>query len=169
LLLGFCPGGGPRTVIYLLKHGEYPIYDVKMKLYAIAFADTSGQGSGTSSFSERINIGDIPAGKTIMLREISLTRLKFNEQNSVKLVVRFEARNGTWDQILYLRNIKSQWLRATAVFRVYGPIALGRQTKKSLAFIKRDDGFPTKGLEWIDSLDVITDSQFDFFFLTPPN
>lgn len=135
----------PPSIGNLRKNGEGPLYNVRMSIQALVPARGGGQlGRG------RINatIGDLPASNRPAFHDIPLQAFNLRDEDSVDFHVKLEAKNGYWVQILCLRKVGNQWLRATKVSRVdYGTKLYG-QAKPKIVFEETDPAFPCAGINW---------------------
>ena len=135
----------PLSVASLRKNGEGPLYNVKMKLQVLVPAAGGGQlGRGRIDCS----LGDMPASNKPAFGDISLQPFVLRNQDSVDFHVAFQAKNGYWHQILCLRKVGEQWLKATKVSRTDYGVKLYGQAKSKVIFEDASPDFPDVGIKW---------------------
>jgi len=103
------------------------------------------------------NLGDIPTGKELVVKEIPLQEFSLQGQPSIDFHIAFEAKNRSWHELLYLRRSRNrgglpQWLKAMRIYRVDYSGQYAGQAKRTLIRESIDTKFPMAGISWDDSL-----------------
>ncbi len=107
---------------WILTKGDYPLYDVQMKI--LDLEEFSKIDFSKTPINERLskirnceNIGHL--GNFGISKALSLERLSVpSEKASVRFMIDFSARNGTWrQQISVKRKKEGGWMLASQVYR----------------------------------------------------
>ena len=101
------------ATFFLVHEGKYPLYDVNVRIVDLAEFNKIPSGQKlvhSDSYEKRGNLGNINPGQGVIVGEYNLIDLK-----EKKLNIFFYARNGTFTQVMRLKNIKNKWVSATQV------------------------------------------------------
>lgn len=165
----------PLSIVSLRKVGPYPLYDVKINLNVMSPPpnDAGGQRIGGS---QRFDIGNIPADTHLTVRDFSVRQFGLDGKSIVDINVAFEAKNGIWHELMYLRRVKGppleplpksgpfanaidgrdpnnwKWLKAIRVYKIDYGDRLGGQAKSTQIWEAIDDQFPLSETTWNDWL-----------------
>jgi hypothetical protein len=144
----------PLGVVSLCKEGTDPLYEVTLEL---SVTTPLGGGASTGRTILEVSLGNIRAGARPHFETIQLSSFDLKDKESVDICAAFEARNGSWHQIMYLRRIggwgpESRWLKASKVFRVEYGSEGRKQAKRVLVLDDVPEDFPLQGATWDDSL-----------------
>jgi hypothetical protein len=129
-------GSNPPFPAVLVKNGDYPLYDVVMRVTNLTEPFRPMQGVVPKLFGISLFVGDLPVGG--YASEIPFSLPPKDDRASFNIF--FSARNGSWSEELRLRLVNGNWKKAFRVFRLLP----GRRNETQL--VKEvDKGFPTEG------------------------
>lgn len=135
----FCyviPEGTPRPPFpaIVLHEGEYPLYDVNMRVVDLSKFKILPNGAIAGQTS--LFLGDFPVGPTA-LGPLSYSFPAKGEKASFNIF--FSAKNGFWVENLRTRFVNGKWVSAYRVFRYR---LTGGKLRPYTLFEKHDRGYP---------------------------
>jgi hypothetical protein len=127
----------PPFPAVVFKSGEYPLYDVHMRIVNLIEPFRPLQvspGSKPFDLGITLQLGDFPIGGAA--REIEFPLPAKGDRASFNVF--FDAHNGFWIENLRLRLVKGEWRKAIQVFRSLP------NKKEQYLYKETDKGFPTE-------------------------
>jgi hypothetical protein len=121
-------------MLTLVHRGEYPLYDLTVRILDMATFDSIGRQN--DSYSDKVkaevqsSVSNIAPNQTSMLKtvQLSTTPLSWN--------LFFNARNGFFTEFLRVRRVGNEWKTALKVIRSRSP------SKNEVLLEKIDSGYP---------------------------
>jgi hypothetical protein len=121
-------------MLTLVHRGEYPLYDLTVRILDMATFDSIGRQN--DSYSDKVkaevqsSVSNIAPNQTSMLKtvQLSTTPLSWN--------LFFNARNGFFTEFLRVRRVGNEWKTALKVIRTRSP------SKNEVLLEKIDSGYP---------------------------
>lgn len=133
---------GPEIV--LVQSGEFPLYDVSVRIADMDKWDVMKPEQATIehvlAIDYRSSVGNIAAGSAALLGRLPALKADHHHRFNVF----FNARNGFWTQRIRLHSVKGEWKMATRVVRNDGQL-----TEQAL-YEKIEDGFPRNQAGQVD-------------------
>jgi len=122
---------GSSAELVLLHQGAYPLADVSVRIF-----DSDSFRFNTQT--QPIHVGTVPVRGSQELTQIVLP-----DMLEKKYIASFTARNGAWDQLIFLRKDHIGWHFATRVQENIGQVNFSKLARpRRVIYEKPDKGFP---------------------------
>jgi hypothetical protein len=130
-------------MLTLVHQGEYPLYDLTVRILDMATFDSLGRQNNSYSDKLReevqLRISNIAPNQTSLLKTVQL------DSDPLKWNLFFSARTGFFTQLLRVRRVGNEWKTALKVIRTRSP------SDNQVLLEKIDSGYPLRKdgqVEW---------------------